>query len=502
MRTKNKKKYKYYVLCYWVGNIAGQHQELKMEETNFSKKRVIIIGGGPAGTAAAFEIRKLDKEIKITIIEQSRYTAYSPCALPYVVGREIYAPEKIFVYRKEDYNDNGINLMNKVIAQKIDPKAKTISILEEDRIVELSYDYLIIATGSINNIPPIPGIENARYAVLKTVDDARELMEDRGRKAIIIGAGITGVELAGVLSKTKQVTLIDKSTILGAMLDKDMSERIKQSIEAMGIIVKEDTIIDKIEEEKIFIDNEILRFDTLIITAGMNPNVELAMQAGIKTDKAIIVDEHMQTSELDVYACGGAAESIDGIYGKTINMRESAAIAQAKVAAANIIAANSSHGVEWKRKFENVFMPIILKTRDVVIGATGTTESRAEKHGIKTISAIVTGTSKSEYFPFGKQFTLKLISGSDGKILGFQIFGQEEIAGRINTITMALEKGAMVDDICSLELVYNPSVSPPVDPLIVAAELLRKKIDLLPNNLHNEKGKKKRLLFFRRKNRK
>jgi NADH oxidase (H2O2-forming) len=473
-----------------------------MEDTDFSKKRVIIIGGGPAGTAVAFELRKLNKEVKITIVEQSRYTAYSPCALPYVVGREIYAPEKIFIYRKEDYMDNGINLMNRVVAQKIDINSKTISILEEDRVVELNYDYLVIATGSVNNVPPIPGIENARYTVLKTVDDARELMEDRGRKAIIIGAGTTGVELAGALSKTKQVTLIDKSTLLNAIFDSDMSERVKQSIEAMGIVIKENTIIDKIEEEKIFIENEILRFDTLIIAAGMNANIELAKQAGLKTEKAIFVDEHMRTSEQDVYACGDAVESTDGILGdETHSMRESTAIAQAKIVAANIIASNNH---EHKRKFKPVFSPVISKTRDVVIGATGITETKAEKHGIKTISAIVLGTSKAEYFPFGKPFTLKLISDNEGKVLGLQIFGQEEIAGKINTITMALQKGATVDDICNLEMAYNPSVSPQMDPLTIAAELLRKKLALLPEKTEKEKEKtkKKGLFLFRRKNRK
>ncbi len=464
-----------------------------MEDTDLTNKKIVIIGGGPAGTAVAFELRKLSKEIKITIIEQSKYTAYSPCALPYVVGREIYAPEKIFVYNKEDYIDNKINLMNRVIAQKVDVKSKSITILEEDRLVDLTYDYLIIATGSVNNIPKIPGIENTRYTIMKTIDDARELMEDRGRKAIIIGAGITGVELAGVLSKTKQVTLIDKSNILNTILDKDMSERLKLSIEAMGIIVKEDTIIDKIEEEKIFIDDEILRFDTLVIAAGMNANTELAKQMGLIIDKAIVVNKFMQTSEPNIYACGDAVELNNNIFSsKTLSMQESTAVAQAKVVATNIL--------RQEKAFNFVFCPTILKTRDIIVGATGVTETYAEKHGIKTVSSIVTGVSKSEYFPFGKPFTLKLVFDNERKILGMQIFGQEEIAGRINTITMALQKGANVDDICSLEMVYNPAISPQIDPLIIAAELCRKKFVLLPKK--EEKRTKKGLFIFRKKNRK
>jgi len=283
--------------------------------TGLENKRVIIIGGGSAGTTAAFELRKLNKEIGITIIEQSKYTEYSPCALPYVIGREIYAPEKIFIYKHEDYSNNDINIMLKTMVQGVDPKEKIVKILEEDRIVELTYDYLVLATGSIPNLPKIQGLESSKYLMLKTIDDARDIMSDRGRRVLIIGAGVIGVEVAGILSRDRQVILIDSSTLLNPLLDEDVSSKVKGYMESLGITIKENATIDKIEEGKAFVGSDILRFDTLIISAGMKPNVSIAKDAGLKISRGIIVDKNLRTSDKSIYACGDVVESVSGING-------------------------------------------------------------------------------------------------------------------------------------------------------------------------------------------
>jgi len=452
-----------------------------MESNKFEGKKVIIIGGGSAGTTAAFEIRKQNKEIAITIIEQTKYTEYSPCALPYVIGREIYVPEKIFIYKAEDYTHNDINLMTRTLVQGIDPKEKIVKVLEQDTIVELKYDYLIIATGAVSNIPRIHGIESVRFQTLKTIDDAREIMADRGRRVLILGGGVIGIELAGILSKDRQVTIIDSSNILNAILDKDMSDRVKQNLEAGGVTIRENTVIEKLEEGKAIIGSDILRFDTLIIATGMKPNIELAKDAGLKTAKGIVVDKELRTSDKNIYACGDIAESFSGLHGKSIiSMLGSTAVKHAKIVAANIL------GEE--KKALSVFTPTIFKTKELVIGATGISESQAEKHGIKTVSATFTGLTKAEYYPFGKQIIVKIISDHDGNLLGAQILGQEEVAGRINTITMALQKRATVEDLCNLETVYNPAIAPVFDPIVVAADACRKKLNYLSKNSKKEQN--------------
>jgi NADH oxidase (H2O2-forming) len=451
-----------------------------MSDANFKGKIVIIIGGGSAGTSAAFEIRKLNKEIGITIIEQSKYTEYSPCALPYVIGREIYAPEKIFIYKIEDYTNNDINIMLRTIVQGIDAKEKIVKILEEDRIVELKYDFLVFATGSILNIPKIHGLDSAKYLPLKTIDDAREIMSDRGRRVLIIGGGLIGVEIAGILSRDRQVTIVESSTLLNQILDEDMALKVKHYLESSGITVKENTNIEKIEEGKAFVDSDILRFDTLIVSAGMKPNIDLAKEAGIKTAKGIITDKNLKTSDKNIYACGDAVESVSGINGKNIiSMLGSTAVKQAKIIAYNILGED--------KKSMPVFIPTILKTKELIIGATGITEAQAEKYGIKTVNAIFTGNTKAEYYPFGKQIIVKLISDMEGNLLGSQIISQEEVAGRINTITMALQKRATIEDLCNLETVYNPAIAPVFDPIVVAAEICRKKLKYVTKNKTKEK---------------
>jgi NADH oxidase (H2O2-forming) len=451
-----------------------------MTASEFNTKRVIIIGGGSAGTTAAFEIRKLNKDIAITIIEQSKYTEYSPCALPYVIGREIYTPEKIFIYKIDDYINNDINLMLKTMVQGIDTKEKIVKILEEDRIVELKYDFLIIATGSIVHIPKISGLDSAKYLLLKTIDDARDIMSDRGRRVLILGGGIVGAELAGILSRDRQVSIIDNSFILNTILDEDISQKVKQYLESLGVIIKENENIEKIEEGKLFVDSDIVRYDTLILSAGMKPNVEIAKEAGLKVAKGIIVDKNLRTSDKNIFACGDVVESVSGINGKNmLSMLGSTAVKQAKIIARNIL------GEE--EKSSAVFTPTILKTKEMIIGSTGMTQAQAEKQGIKTICAVYTGNTKAEYYPFGKQIIVKLIADSDGNLLGSQILGNEEVAGRINTITMALLKRATINDLCALETVYNPAIAPIFDPIVVAAEICRKKMNFLSSNKQEKK---------------
>ena len=459
------------------------------EENDFRGKRVVIIGGGSGGTTAAFELRKLNKDIVITIIEQTKYTEYSPCALPYVIGREIYAPEKIFIYKQEDYSDNNINLMLRTLVQGIDTKQKIVRILEEDRAVEIKYDYLIIATGAVPNVPKIKGIEFSKYMTLRTIDDAREIMSDRGRRVVIIGAGVIGLELVGVLSRDRQVTLIDSSKVLNALLDNDMSEKVVQHLESAGVTIKEDTEIERFEEGKIFVNQDILRYDSLIISAGMKPNTELAKEAGLKVSKGIVVDKSMRTTDKNIYACGDAVESTSGINGKPVtSMLGSTAVKQAKIIAANIL------GEE--KEFLPVFTPTIFRTKDLMIGSTGITEEQAEKQGIKTVTATVTGSTKAEYYPFGKKIVLKMIADAEGNLLGAQVLGQEDVAGKINTITMALQKRATVDDLCGLETVYNPAIAPIFDPIVIAAEICRKKTVYLSSS---KKKEKKFFLGFKKK---
>jgi NADH oxidase (H2O2-forming) len=379
--------------------------------------------------------------------------------------------------------------MIKTLVEGINQKEKIVKILEEDRVIELKYDYLIIATGAITNTPKISGLESVRFSTLKTIDDAREIMADRGRRVVIIGGGVIGIELAGTLSKDRQVTIIDSLTILNTLLDKDMSERVKQHLENAGVTIREGTTVDRVEEGKLIIGTDVLRFDTLIITTGLKPNIEIAKNAGLKTAKGIIVDKNLRTSDKNIYACGDVAESPSGIHGKNIiSMLGSTAVKQAKIIAANIL------GEE--RNYLPVFTPTISKTKELIIGSTGITEAQADRHGIKTVVATVNAATKAEYYPFGKQIVLKLICDYEGNILGAQVLGQEEIAGRVNTITMALQKRATVDDLCNLETVYNPAIAPVFDPIVIAAEICRKKINYLKKNKNPEK---KFFLGFKKK---
>ncbi len=195
-------------------------------------KRIVIIGGASAGSTCAFELRKLNKNIEIVILEKSDYTQYSPCAMPYVLSGEIVDFDKIFILKKKDYESNNIllNLNSEVI--EIDKKKRSILFKCNHEHKEISYDKLVIATGSSCYIPSIKGIETIDYFVLKNIDDAKKIASNIKPKtdSVIIGAGLIGVELATSLSaKGEKVTLIEsKENILSSMLDSDMALKLKE----------------------------------------------------------------------------------------------------------------------------------------------------------------------------------------------------------------------------------------------------------------------------------
>ena len=197
--------------------------------------RVVIIGNGSSGATCAFELRRLNKDMEIEVLDETSYTQYSPCALPYVISREIEDFKKIFIFKENDYISNNIKLHLNTRITEIDKKSKSISYVKDNKQEKINYDKLVIATGSSCNIPKIKGINNCNYHVLKNIDDTKRIAQNIKPKSlsVIIGAGLIGVELAiSLSSRGEQVKLIEaKNNILPSMLDSDIGSKLKENIE-------------------------------------------------------------------------------------------------------------------------------------------------------------------------------------------------------------------------------------------------------------------------------
>ncbi|RLF89270.1 NADH oxidase [Thermococci archaeon] len=439
--------------------------------------RVVVIGSGTAGSNFALFMRKLDRKAKITVIGKEPTMQYSPCALPHVISGTIERPEHVIVFPHEFYKKQKIEMMLGVEAKKID-RQKKIVITDKG---EVPYDKLVIATGSKAFIPPIKGVENEGVFTLKSLDDVRRIKEyitkRKPKKAVVIGAGLIGLEGAEAFAKLGMEVLVVEllEHLLPTMLDKDMAKLVQDEMEKYGVKFRFGVGVSEIigsPVKAVKIGEEEVKADIVLVATGVRANVDLAKEAGLEVNRGIVVNEHLQTSDPDIYAIGDCAEVIDAVTGKrTLSQLGTSAVRMAKVAAEHIAGKNSV--------FRPVFNTAITELFGLEVGTFGITEERAKKEGIDVVVGKFKGSTKPEYYPGGKPITVKLIfRKEDRKLIGAQIVGGERVWGRIMTLSALAQKGATVEDVAYLETAYAPPISPTIDPITVAAEMAMRKFKL------------------------
>jgi len=431
---------------------------------------IIILGAGVAGSSAVFELRKLNKKINITLIDKQK-AGYSPCSLPYIISKEIKRKD-VFVIDETQYENYDINRLYNT-AKKIDRKNKEVIL---DTKQKIKYDKLIIATGSRTFIPKIKGLENTEYFVMKTYEDEEKLRkrldEKKIKKAVFIGGGWISAEVGEVIAQRgiKVTALESKENIMQSMLDKDIAEILKEKLKQKNVEFIENVSVAEIKNKKVIFDSKKIDYDILFLGTGMRINKEIAEECGLKTSRGILVNENLQTSDKNIYACGDCAEYINKITKKRgLSMLGSSAVKEGKITAQNVLGK--------KEEFPQFLNANISKIGDIFLGTIGITQLKAKENKIKTISATYEGYTKPEYCPLKKEIIIKLIADTKGKIIGSQIIGEEEVAPRINIISVMMQKEMTLKEIRKWETCYNPMTAPIFEPISIAAEMCLRKLE-------------------------
>ncbi len=289
--------------------------------------KIIIIGNNVAGTFSAQNIRNLNDSVDIEIFTEEKYPYYTRIKLPEFISDNV-SIDDLIVFKENWYHTNKITLHLEEKVVKILPKEK--QIYTDKSSSPLSYDKLVIATGSNPNIPPIEKaleMEHKGLFTLRNIKDAIEIKEyiakfNTKSKAIIIGGGLLGLELANQINQSDLVTTVVEffPRLLPKQLDDECSLMLKQEIEERGINVvlsaTTEAILGNNHVEGIKLkDGRVLNADIILIQAGIRPEITLAKNAGIKTNRGIIVNEFLETSEEDVYAVGDCIEYKNQIWG-------------------------------------------------------------------------------------------------------------------------------------------------------------------------------------------
>jgi nitrite reductase (NADH) large subunit len=307
--------------------------------------KVVIIGNNVSGTFTAQNIRFLNDEIEIELLSQEKYPYYSRVNLPELISEKV-SIDDLIVFNEDWYENKKIKLKLNTRVNNIDTKTKNINI--EGINSPISYDKLVLALGSTPNVPPIKNaveMKDTKKGVftLRSIDDALEIKDfisnKNAKKAIVIGGGLLGLELANQINNTNLETTVVEffPRLLPRQLDSECSAMLKEEIESRGINV----VLDATTEEILgngtisgikLKGGEIIKADIVLIQAGIRPRTQLAKDAQLATNKGIIVNEFLETSEKDVFAVGDCIEYNNQIWGII-----PACMEQSKIVAASVL---------------------------------------------------------------------------------------------------------------------------------------------------------------------
>jgi NADH oxidase (H2O2-forming) len=445
-------------------------------------RRIVIIGAHAAGVDAASAARRADRTAEITLVTKQRQAGYSPCAIPFVLGRHIPSFEKLIVFPLSFFRMMKLNLMLETTATKIDTESKTVEIQDKTGKQEtLQYDSLILATGASPFVPPIKGREKQGIQVLRTIEDGKKIDQaiNNGAKApVVMGAGLIGLETAVALQerglRTTVVELLPQ--ILPTMLDADMAKSVQEMLERKGINI----MVSKGVEEFLGTDKatgiiaggEQINSDLIIAAFGIRANTELAKKAGIATGetRAIKTNMRMETNVKNVYAAGDCVESVNMITKRpTMCQLGTTAVRQAKVAGIN---AAGGYAV-----FPGVLGSAVTKFFDTEVGVTGLTEFFAKRAGIEMVVGAISSKTRPEYYPGGLPIRIKLVVEKESqRLIGAQMIGGEDVTQRVNALSFAMQKHMTVRELAKADTAYAPPLNETWEPMVLAAEIALRKL--------------------------
>ena len=444
-------------------------------------RRILIIGAHAAGVDAASAARKKDRTAEITLITKQKQAGYSPCGIPFVLGRHIQSFDKLVVFPQSYFQMMKLNLMLETTATNIDTESKTVEIYDRTSVQKnLQYDSLIVATGAYPFVPPIKGREKPGVHVLRTIEDGRNIDRamDNSESATVVGAGLIGLETAvASIERGLRTTVVELlPQVLPAMVDADIAKLVQKMLEEKGMrIITGQAVGEILGEEKVssvLVGGEEIPADMVVVATGVRANTELAQKAGITIGetRGIKTNLRMETNVKDVYAVGDCAESINIVTKRpTLCQLGTAAVRQAKVAGAN---AAGGYAV-----FNGVLGSAVTKFFEMEIGVTGLTEFFAKRAGFDTVTGTITSETRPGYYPGGRSIRIKIVVEKQSqRIIGAQMIGGEQVTQRINALSFAIQKHMTIQELAKADTAYAPPLNETWEPMILAAEIALRKL--------------------------
>lgn len=444
--------------------------------------RIVVIGGVAAGMSAASQARRRDPRSEVVVLERGPYVSYGACGMPYNLLDPARRMDDLVVLSPERLrSERGIDVRTRHEALSIDPARRVVAArdLEADRRYELPYDALVIATGAEAVRPPLPGLDLPGVFLLRELTDGaamkRFLAERAPARAVIVGAGYIGMEMAEALrGRGLAVTVLEKVDqilpgFVAPVVEAVQAElarnevRVETGVAVRGVVLADGAL-------RVETDRGAHPADLVLVSVGVRPRVALARAAGVALGPtgAIAVDDGMRTSVPGVFAAGDCAEArhlVTGLpayvpLGTTANK-------QGKVAGANAAGADE--------RFGGIVGSAAFKVFELEVGRTGLGPAEAARAGLDAVAAASTHRTRGHGYPGSRSLTtVLLVERGSGRLLGAQQVGGEGVAGRIGVLATALTARMTVDQLEQLDLAYAPPLAPVYDPILIAANVAAK----------------------------
>lgn len=469
--------------------------------------KIIIIGGVAGGMSAATRLRRLLEDAEITIFEKGPFVSFANCGLPYYVSGEIANRDSLLVQTPESLKSRfnlDVRPFHEVIS--ISPAEHTVTVRNDGQEFTESYDKLILSPGAKPFVPAIEGLAEAKNAyTLRNIPDLDEIMatlDNQPKEAVVIGAGFIGLEMAENLAKHGlQVTIVEKAPHVLPPLDQEMAAFVQTELVKNGVRVITSQSATRFEDQgKIIVleNGQKITSDLTILSVGVEPENSLAKAAGIELGLrgGILVDEHYETSQKDIFAVGDAIVVKQEITGQDALISLASPANRQGRQVADVIAGLG-------RTNKGSIGTAIVRAFNMTAASTGLSERILTMNQLPYKSLHVSGKDHAGYYPGATDMTLKLLfDPNTGKIYGAQGVGKKGVDKRIDILATAIKGNLTVFDLPELEFTYAPPFGSAKDPVNMLGYAALNLIEGLSDNvqwyqLEDELAKGKKFLDVR-----
>ena len=425
--------------------------------------RLVVIGGVAAGLSAAARARRLDRNLEIVVLEKGPVISFSACGLPYYLEGQVRDLKELVHFTPERFRrDRNVEVRTGAEVTAIHHSKREVALVGGEKV---HYDKLVLAAGARADRTVIPGSGEPHVFTLETLDDARRLRKfletRRPRRAVVVGAGYIGLEVATALrAHGLAVTVIEKDADVLGRSDANLTKTVAALFEQFHIELRCGAQAGDIAS------------DLTVLAAGFRPRTDLAAEGGIEIGRtgAIRTTDRMETNLSGVWAAGDCAETTHLVTGRPVWLP----LGTTANKTGRVAGANATGGRE---RFPGVVGTSIVRVCGLGFAFSGLSAAEAKREGFDPVAARIEELDRPRYF-WGRKTTVELIADRrTRRLVGGTVIGQQGTEGRINVIAAALTSRMRVEEFAQLDLAYTPPYAQVWDPLLIAAQQLEKLLD-------------------------